>query len=590
MKTLAKLKMLFLNLGVKQQIIICFVILIILSTACAGFLTMDTLGGMVVGKAATNAVDSLSLFEERIDGVLDNILSCSNMMVINLNRVYDEYGAGKKDGIGRRELYVSINRELFLSSIVFPDIKAATLVDVEGNVYSTLPGIEDMSPSAKEKEILVRLQSNKNLNWWIVNPEDYLFEVEREPVITLVKRVFFYETGKTLGYLVLDVPGDIFDNAYKNIGSFSGAKCYIFDEKFNVLSAGDKSALFKQADDWVKSFLSDSQGTTRSIYKDDKFMFTKKYYSRMNWNLMVSEPLSELDSIKWKNNVNIIGIFLAFSILAVVMAGFLSRFIVNPILSLSRHMSYAGTHGIEKYDKIHVKSEIGKLTDSFNLMVDRIKNLQEQLAYKEKQKREYELALIQSQIKPHFLYNTLNTIYMLISMNYNQDAKEMTKQMADFYRYVLSKGKEIVSIETEISIIRNYLTMQEKRYPDVFSYQIHIDPEINNCKIPKLTIQPLVENSIYHGLKNKGEKGSIIISGCREEDNIIIRVMDDGVGMDHAYSKNSYISEDEVSFGLRSIINRIQLLYGEAGKMEIESEPGKGTTVTITLPIEKPAV
>ena len=213
--------------------------------------------------------------------------------------------------------------------------------------------------------------------------------------------------------------------------------------------------------------------------------------------------------------------------------------------------------------------------------------------------RHAELRLLQEQINPHFLYNTLDTIVWLIEGDDPDKAVDMVVALSEFFRLVLSKGKEYISIREEKEHIRGYLEIQQVRYRDILDYEINIDPELYQYKILKLTLQPLVENSLYHGIKYKRAKGKIWITGemqrgaSPKEDRILLCVQDNGVGMDEEELRrlrteiSKPCKETEKGFGLANVNERIRMNFGMEYGMTIESERGGGTKVSVAIPAVK---
>jgi LytS/YehU family sensor histidine kinase len=207
----------------------------------------------------------------------------------------------------------------------------------------------------------------------------------------------------------------------------------------------------------------------------------------------------------------------------------------------------------------------------------------------QKIKSKIQLALLQSQIKPHFLYNALDLVFILSDSGRSIEARDAVKALADFYRAFLSGGDEVVSIKDEIKNAESYLFLQEKRYNDVFSYHIDVSHEIMDYKIMKMTFQPIVENSIYHGIKKSGRKGTIEIKGIKTGKLTRITIRDDGIGIKKErlleLQKDLRESKPEgKAYGLTSIDKRIKLYFGQVYGIGIESEENSGTLVTIRLP------
>lgn len=202
--------------------------------------------------------------------------------------------------------------------------------------------------------------------------------------------------------------------------------------------------------------------------------------------------------------------------------------------------------------------------------------------------RGIELSLIQAQINPHFLYNTLDAIVWLIETGKNEQAEEMVTSLSTYFRSFLSNGRDIVTMTQEEQHIRSYLEIQQVRYKDILDYDIQIDPAIAGCLIPKMTLQPLVENAIYHGIKPKRGKGTITVTGRLAGDTVTVRVADTGAGMERGELERlrSQLENDEAKgFGLISAYKRLQLMYGRDCRFTIESSPGMGTSITITFPL-----
>ena len=190
-----------------------------------------------------------------------------------------------------------------------------------------------------------------------------------------------------------------------------------------------------------------------------------------------------------------------------------------------------------------------------------------QVNAEEAQKRQYELALISAQIKPHFLYNSLDAIYVLAQMERTSEVAEATKSLADFYRVALSDGADEIGLRNEMKSIQDYLTIQHIRYSDVFDYQIDLPPELDHCRILKMTLQPLVENAIYHGLKEQRSFGHLNIWAEPDPQGYAVFVQDNGQGMSEEVLKR-ILSKPEASstlerhFGVYSVHKRLQLHYG----------------------------
>lgn len=234
-------------------------------------------------------------------------------------------------------------------------------------------------------------------------------------------------------------------------------------------------------------------------------------------------------------------------------------------------------------------TEIQALSSSMKTMVRKINELIDQVTAEQKRLRRSEFELLQSQINPHFLYNTLDAIMWLIETEEREQAVEMIRNLSDFFRTSLNQGKDIVTIEEELHHVTSYLEIQKIRYQDIMDYEIQVPQELNRFTIPKLTIQPLVENALYHGIKNRRGGGKIRITGREEGDDVILTVEDNGMGMkaDRLMQVENVLDQGTPSagniYGIYNVNERIRLNLGESYGITIDSIYGEGTRVDVRL-------
>ncbi|MBR4343768.1 MAG: histidine kinase [Lachnospiraceae bacterium] len=279
--------------------------------------------------------------------------------------------------------------------------------------------------------------------------------------------------------------------------------------------------------------------------------------------------------------------------LCVFVAGsFIKKYITNPIFALTSEMEKKRQKEvIEKIDIDLPQNEIGSLKDSYNNMVDHTNELLERLIEKEQTIQKAEMRVLQEQIKPHFLYNSLETIGYLAMDAKAEKVHSALETLGSFYRNFLSKGDREIPLKREITIIKDYLSLQKLRYGDIINDEYDIAENTQECIIPKLILQPLVENSIYHGIRLKGEKGTIKISSFLDEDGLHIIVRDTGVGMTDEQIKKVLSKEkmeasgsDGGSFGLWGTIERIRCYCDDDDVVQIRSDLGEFTEIEFVLP------
>lgn len=284
------------------------------------------------------------------------------------------------------------------------------------------------------------------------------------------------------------------------------------------------------------------------------------------------------------------GLVFVLIVLTVIVTYLITAGILRPVKMLYDATQRVSEGDLSARTDIHSKDEIEILANGFNNMAENMQALIEKTKEDEQKMRRLDLRLLQEQINPHFLYNTLDTIVWLIECNKADEAVNMVVTLSDFFRLVLSRGKEIISLREEERHIRSYLEIQEVRYRDILEYDIRIDPALYDYQILKLSLQPLVENALYHGIKYKRAKGYIHIAGEKAGDVLRLTVRDNGVGMEEDELRELQkeierpCRETEKGFGLANVNERIRMYFGADYGMRVESEKGKGTVVELTIP------
>ena len=269
----------------------------------------------------------------------------------------------------------------------------------------------------------------------------------------------------------------------------------------------------------------------------------------------------------------------------------LSRSAAQPIVELSRRAEEVTGGDLMVREPLRTEiHEVRTLSEAMEQMIARINAQIQEITQKQTSLRRTELALLQAQINPHFLYNTMDTIIWLIEADRSQAAVEMVSNLSDFFRHSLSRGEDIISLGEEERHVRSYLQIQQARYKDILDYDIDIDPALGEVVLPKLTLQPLVENALYHGIKLKRGKGCIRVAGRAEGRDILLRITDDGAGMSPERLeelRRAMDTGERVGFGLVTVHERLRLFFGGDYGLTLSSRQGEGTTVTARIPCRR---
>ena len=269
----------------------------------------------------------------------------------------------------------------------------------------------------------------------------------------------------------------------------------------------------------------------------------------------------------------------------------ITKSVVDPIRKLCRATERVAKGDFTKTTTVRATDEVEILAESFNNMQGEIGRLIENIKEEQNRRRVLELQLLQEQINPHFLYNTLDTIVWLAEGGQDEEVVAMVTSLSEFFRSMLSGGRDFVTIDEETRHIASYLKIQRVRYQDILDYEIRVDEDLSQYLILKLTLQPLVENALYHGIKNKRGRGKITVEGHRRGDEVVFTVRDDGIGMteqEQAELRKAVKRENGTSrkgFGLANVDERLRLHYGESYGLSFTSAPGRGTVFTVRIPL-----
>lgn len=412
-----------------------------------------------------------------------------------------------------------------------------------------------------------------------------------DDVFSLAKAVQDPETGEVLGVILLDIRHDIIQSSINGVTIGEKGFVFVMDQEDNIVYTPVNGIVYRVNPKWVKAMEPMSVQIQGGSYQ-----IRSELSPYTGWRTVgvfsMDEVMSSVNTI-----VYILFTCVIISLVLVVIVSFkFSRTLTNPIFKLKRLMKQAESGDLTVRFNFQHNDEIGELGQSFNHMIARIDQLIQMVYVEQENKRTAEMKSLQEQIKPHFLYNTLDTISWMARDYDAEDIVRLVDALTNMFRIGLSHGKDIITVKEEITHVSNYLYIQKIRYKDKLNYVIHVDESLYAIEVPKLILQPLVENAIYHGVKAKRGGGTITITGVPEGENLVFTVQDDGAGMlqekveelNRRMSERSVLDEQK-SFGLFYIRERIQLCYGTGYGVHVESALGEGTRVTITLPLyQKP--
>lgn len=335
--------------------------------------------------------------------------------------------------------------------------------------------------------------------------------------------------------------------------------------------------------------LTHEDGSYKEEFQGEKRLITVKTISYTGWKLVSVVPMSSFDMGLEEMRYFVI-MLVTVSLLAVMILNQLvSARIAKPLQKLNDSVKEWEEGNLNPAIYVGGSMEVEHLGRTLRSTVEQIRQLMRDIVVEQEEKRKSELDALQSQINPHFLYNTLDSIVWMIEGGRCDDAVFMITQLASLFRISLSRGKTVISVEDEIRHARNYMNIQKIRYKNLFRVTFDVDSEILSCCTVKLVVQPLLENAIYYGVECMDGDGEISVSGHRSGEDVYIEVSDNGLGMPEEevaqlLKENNRAPGHGSGVGLLNVHNRIKLRFGPQYGLEIESVPDEGTTVRIHLP------
>lgn len=496
--------------------------------------------------------------------------------------------------------------DLYRKTYKYDDILNITMVSLYGRAISERKGVFalDWNPLR-----------NPNLHYLTQYPDDILilppakgssldrldgFHYERTGVISIMATIKQRITGEVIGFILIDLNDHVIQAFTEHAKIGYTGYFYVVDadgEPVFTPKAYTPEQALPAAE--LKTYL--ASGSSSVVHEQDGRQTLAIFAASpaSGWRIVGLVPLEEIveDALEIRR---LIIISVGLSILFIIgLYFFITARLTRPIQILKNKMRQASSGYLEA--KVHPTGtdEIAELGNSFNLMIEQIKMLLQQSIREQEQLQKAELRTLQAQINPHFLYNTLDSIVWMAEAGQKDQVIRLVQALSRFFRISLNKGRDWISLQEELEHVRNYLVIQQIRYRDILDYELQIDPAIHHYSILKMTLQPIVENALYHGIKNKRGRGLIRISGKETAMKTIeIVVEDNGCGLSPTRLQELQDSmndlqftheqmDNETGFGLRNVQLRLRLYYGEPYGVNIHSEEGKGTKVTIRIPVQR---
>ena len=570
----------FNSLRVKLGIIA--IVLIAIPLLVVSFTYSSTVKDIIKNKYTETAIQSVFETGEKLDFILDDIREFSTVITSNsellymLNHKYDfradEYGRVLRNFITSRD-----------------DIEVIDLVLADA-YYSVgakkINRLERISP---------QLEKSSGQPLWLPTKSE---EIEilsgkfKKNYFTLARKVVDFNTLEAYGYLLIDLEEVILEQAYSGILDSEKVEVLICDDQGNIISHSDKKKIGSsiKGEPYANEVLADINGHNYVQYKTN--IDNVAIYSTIEnngWKIIktISTDYLYEEINRIQRYFNVGGVIYGLVIILYIL--FFSFRYTEPMMKMMSVIKKVEQGDLTVRTEVKSNDEVGQLGNSLNNMIGEMQVLIEQLIREEQEKKEVELEALHAQINPHFLYNTLNTIKWMAKIQGNSSVSKAITALVKLLRISTNLGRGMISLKEEIDYVMNYIVIQKLRFRKSIDIAYNIDDDCMNLTVPKLILQPIVENSIIHGMEDEQQELNIEINGFVKEDKLIIEVQDDGPGIEDEILKDilrNASDKDKFSkVGLNNVNQRIKLYCGADFGLKVETELGMGTKVVVTLPI-----
>ncbi len=564
----------FLSLGLRKKIqflFLCTMIVCILF--CSGIFYL-ILENQMQQSIADKEISNRTAISNNLDSTMKSINSISRLTMLRSTvRTFllAESNSTPRTRNALQEIHDILNTFNLSCNVV--------ILRMDGQYLNTGPGITYVNTGKIfETEWLNEVMAQKG-NYVIKAGTRGAFRSNIGEMVSFVRVINDINTQKPIGILAINLPSRFFEQAYEGL-SGETSHFALYDTSGRLICK-DNESTFSSLN--PENLLQNTREETDKLFY--KSIFTCDTLGDSHFILASRLEVRILDGLPAKLLVAlIIGAFILLAFMWLINT-YIAKNVIYPIQRLVDSMAEVQNGWLHRVSMNVNDDEIGLLKNSYNAMLIEINQLIEELLQKEKTLRMAELDALQEQMKPHFLYNTLDMIRYMALENRTDEVYNMLETLGNFYRRFLSKGSTDLSLGEEIEIVKSYLTLQRTRFEDIFTDEYEIEEGLSSIRVPRRILQPLVENSIYHGIRPKGEHGVIRVTVKRQEDFLFLCIYDNGIGMSAHQRELLFSGKDSRSFGFQGTIERIRYYYKTEDVFEIHSTEGEYCEIILKLPL-----
>ena len=579
----------YLNLSLQTKFTIALISIVVLPAFLTVFLFYGRLYNMVVSNTIRQEQDASAKTAPLIERTMDTILATTRN-ITGQNFFQELFYMPVSDS---SEKLATSNHAIDFKNAVQRLTTDSIVTDVR--IYVDFPDdLKSLNAYPNTEDLLAPLSQAKGTYWYgifqgnrepqeMFCPSFYLGSQEKQnygDMAYICPLSLYYHSTAYKAYLAVYFSDDKLNNILSDNLSLEGSVSYIVNERDAIVATSDQSlsGIYRLDYDTIKdSFMSSNNFIERNIL-DTKVYAGFYSISNTDWFMVTILPAPPLIHESNHLMLQIALLYAGFLVLALIFANILAHSITGRLSSVIRQMQTVRHGPPTPMESPEAHDEIGDLIDTYNYMTRKMDELMKKQAKSAEDLRIAEFNSLQAQINPHFLYNTLDSLYFVAIMHGDDQMAEMVEALSDNFKLALNNGSKYIKVADSVKWMQGYMKLQNMRYNNRFELFVDIRREILQRETITFIFQPFIENAMYHGLEPKIGKGKISLRGWQEQNNMIFTIEDDGVGIDD-------MSRLENGYGVRNVIERIKLNYGEKYGVTFESSPGNGTKVTIVVPV-----
>jgi two-component system sensor histidine kinase YesM len=565
----------------RNKLKVAFLSVIVLSVLMTGGLSYYISAAILEKNALTLTQDTVVRSAQIVDEKLNKLMLIMMTFMIS-QPFYDMLRDVVSGDTGRYYMHLTDLDNVFSQARI-----AEPLIH---SIYVSTP-IGEFYPSSMNRNRLIafedtflykRIEQEKK-NLWVEGHEDMLFS-GKERVITLILEPIF-DTPISGVYIVVNIREDGFRKLVQGDAGEDASSFLLNAEGETVYPA--KEVLIRQAVDKgnLRGMMNNSGGSQSFELNGEMYLLNYARLDIADWTMITIRSrtgvLKDLVYVKWL----IVGVALVAFIVTTLISGVFARYLLKPLQGLMKVMKRVESNDLTARFESDSGDELGQVGFRFNRMLEQIVALIDEVTEAQTHKRSAEIKALSAQMDPHFLYNTLNTIYWKLKLKQIEPSQHMVMSLSRLFQLGLNNGREITTLTKELEHVRQYLELQTNCYEGLFSYELQVrELELSVLSIPRIILQPLAENSILHGFGDLKNGGRIEIEIVGDGERWTIAVRDNGIGMDEGQVSALFQQESKKGYAVSNLFRRLKLYYGDDVEFQVDSAPERGTEIRISLP------